>query len=175
MAILANAFSLITPDFGLFFWTMLTFGLLWFILGKYAFGPIGKSLRERSDAIENSLKMAERARAEMAALQSDHQRLLVEATEERSRIIQEARVTANTVMEEARDRAKEEADRIVASAADAINNQKNNQKMAALIDVKNKAGLMALDIAEKVLRRELQSKNEQETYINSLVDEFKLN
>ncbi len=171
MAILANAFSLITPDFGLFFWTMLTFGLLWFILGKYAFGPIGKSLRERSDAIENSLKMAERARAEMAALQSDHQRLLVEATEERSRIIQEARVTANTVMEEARDRAKEEADRIVASAADAI----NNQKMAALIDVKNKAGLMALDIAEKVLRRELQSKNEQETYINSLVDEFKLN
>jgi len=67
MAILANAFSLITPDFGLFFWTMLTFALLWFILGKFAFGPIGKSLRERSDAIENSLKMAEKARAEMAA------------------------------------------------------------------------------------------------------------
>jgi F-type H+-transporting ATPase subunit b len=171
MAILANAFSLITPDFGLFFWTMLTFVLLWLILGKYAFGPIGKSLRERSDAIENSLKMAEKARAEMAALQSDHQRLLVEATEERSRIIQEARVTANAVMEEARDKAKEEADRIVASAAEAI----NNQKMAALIDVKNKAGMMALDIAEKVLRRELQSKNEQEAYINSLVDEFKLN
>jgi len=171
MAILANAFSLITPDFGLFFWTMLTFALLWFILGKFAFGPIGKSLRERSDAIENSLKMAEKARAEMAALQSDHQRLLVEATEERSRIIQEARVTANAVMEEARDKAKEEADRIVASAAEAI----NNQKMAALIDVKNKTGMMALDIAEKVLRRELQSKNEQEAYINSLVDEFKLN
>ncbi len=171
MAILANAFSLITPDFGLFFWTVLTFVLLWFILGRYAFGPINKSLRERSDTIEKSLKMAEKAKAEMASLQSDHQRMLIQATEERNRIVQEARVTANNMIEEAQEKAKEAADRIVASAAQEI----ENKKMAALIDVKNSAGKMALDIAEKVLRRELQHKNEQETYISSLVDEFKLN
>ena len=171
MAILANAFSLITPDFGLFFWTMLTFVLLWLILGRFAFGPINKSLRERSDSIENSLKLAEKAKAEMAALQSDHQRMLVEATEERARIVQEARFTANALVEEAREKDKIEADRIVASAAEEI----NNQKMAALIDVKNKSGQMALDIAEKVLRRELQNKNDQEAYVNSLVNEFNQN
>ncbi len=171
MAILANAFSLITPDFGLFFWTMLTFVLLWFILGKFAFGPINKSLRERADAIALSLKLAEKAREEMAALQSDHQRMLVEATEERARIVQEARLTATNLIDEARDRAKTEADRIVASAAEEI----NNQKMAALIDVKNKAGNMALDIAEKVLRRELGSRSDQEAYVGSLLQEFKQN
>lgn len=171
MGILANAFSLITPDFGLFFWTMLTFALLWFILGRYAFGPINKSLRQRADSIEASLKLAEKAKAEMAALQSDHQRMLVEATEERGRIVQEARQTANALVDEAREKAKAEAERIVAGAAEEI----NNQKMAALIDVKNKAGQMALDIAEKVLRRELQNKGDQESYVRNLVDEFNKN
>jgi F-type H+-transporting ATPase subunit b len=171
MALLASAFSLITPDFGLFFWTVLIFVLLWVILGKFAFGPINKSLRERADSIEQSLRMAEKAREEMAALQSDHQRMLVEATEERGRIVQEARETAAALVEEAREKAKAEAERIVASAAEQI----NNQKMAALVDVKNSAGKMALDIAEKVLRRELQDKAAQESYINGLVDEFKMN
>ncbi|MFT7587887.1 MAG: F-type H+-transporting ATPase subunit b [Limisphaerales bacterium] len=171
MALLANAFSLITPDFGLFFWTLITFCLLWFILGKYAFGPIGKSLKERADKIEGSLRLAEKAREEMSSLQSDHERMKAEAAEERSKIIQIARKTSNDIVEEARVKAKAEADRIVAAASDEI----ENKKMAAIIEVKNKVGVMSLDIAEKILRRELSNKSDQEGYVSSLVDEFNAN
>lgn len=171
MAILANAFSLVTPDFGLFFWTLITFLILWFILGKYAFGPIGKSLKDRADKIEGSLRMADKAREEMASLQSDHERMKAEAAEERSKIIKEARNTATDIVEEAKEKAREEADRIVASASEEI----ENKKMAALIEVKNQVGNMSLDIAEKVLRRELSNKSDQESYVSGLVDEFNAN
>jgi len=171
MAILANAFSLITPDFGLFFWTMITFVILWFVLGKYAFKPINKSLRERADSIADALRQADKAKEEMAALQADHQKMLVEASEERARIIAEARQTATALVEEARDQATAEKDRIVQLAGEEI----NNQKMAVLVDVKNQAGKMALDVAEKVLRRELQNPAEQSQYASDLVKEYRNN
>lgn len=171
MATLGNAFSLITPDFGLFFWTMLTFVILWVVLGKFAFKPINKSLRERSDSIADALKKADQAKEEMAALQADHEKMLAEASEERSRIIAEARQTAATLVEEAREQATSEKDRIVSQAGEEI----HNQKMAALVDVKNQAGQMALDIAEKVLRRELGQRESQETYVKDLVNEYNAN
>jgi F-type H+-transporting ATPase subunit b len=171
MVLLADSFSLITPEIGLFFWTMLIFVLLWLILGKFAFGPIGKALRDRAQTIEDSLKQAEKARDEMASLQSDHEKMKAEAAEERSRIVREARQTADNMVNDARDRAKEEADRIVASASEQI----ENQKMAALIEVKNQVGKMSLDIAEKVLRKELQNPEDQQSYVNSLVEEFNKN
>jgi F-type H+-transporting ATPase subunit b len=171
MALLANAFSLITPDFGLFFWTMLTFVILWVVLGKFAFGPINRSLRERADSIADALKKADQAKQDMAALQADHEKLLAEASEERGRIISEARQTAATLVEEAREQATAEKDRIVQQAAEEI----NNQKMAALVDVKNQAGKMALDIAEKVLRRELGQRDAQEAYVQELVNEYRNN
>jgi F-type H+-transporting ATPase subunit b len=168
MAILANAFSLITPDFGLFFWTMLTFVILWIVLGKFAFKPINNSLRERADNIADALKKADQAKEEMAALQAGHEKMLAEASEERSRIIAEARQTAATLVEEAREQATSEKDRIVAQAGEEI----HNQKMAALVDVKNQAGKMALDIAEKVIRRELGQRESQEAYVKDLVNEY---
>lgn len=168
MVILA---SIITPDLGLFFWTMVIFVLLWLILGRFAFKPIAKALKDRADSIRDSLRQADRAREEMAALQSDHERLLQEAAEERSRIIREARQTATALVTDARDKAKDEADRIVASASERI----ENQKMAAIIDVKNELGKMTLDIAEKVLRRELHDEKEQRAYVERMLDEFHKN
>ena len=168
MVILA---SIITPEIGLFFWSMLIFILLWLILGRFAFKPIGQALRDRADSIEESLKQAEKARDEMANLQSDHERMMKEAAEESSRIIREARQTGESLVAEARDKAKAEADRIVAQASERI----ENEKMGAIIDVKNQLGKFSIEIAEKVIRRELQNADDQQKYVQTLVDEFQKN
>lgn len=164
-------FSPIKPDFGLLFWTSVIFLLFWFLIGKMAFRPIANALKKREDDIQNSLDEAKKARQEMANLKSQNEELLKQAAEERAMILREAKEAKETIIAEARDKAKEEAKRIVADAKEQI----ENQKMAAIIDMKNQAGKMAIEIAEKVLRKELQGNTEHESFVSKLVDEFKMN
>ena len=164
-------FTPIRPDFGLLFWTLVIFLLFWYIIGKFAFRPIANALKEREHDIQNSLDEAKKARQEMANLKAENEELLAQAREERSAILKTAKEAKDNIISEAKDKAKEEAQRIVADAKDQI----ENQKMAAMIDLKNQVGAMALTIAEKVIRKELSGNAEQESFVNGLVKDIKLN
>ena len=163
--------ELLTPGFGLILWTLLAFLIVFFILKKFAWKPILSSLKEREDGIADAISTADKVKAEMAQLKSDNEALLVKAREERAAMVKEAKETADTMLANAKEKAKAEYDRIVADAQQAIQQQKN----AALVDVKNQAGRLVIEVAEKVLRRELANKGEQEKYISDLTDAVKMN
>ena len=162
---------LVLPDIGLVFWSTIAFLVLLFVLGKFAWKPIMKAINEREKGIEDALAKADRVKAEMVALQSENETMLAKAREERATLLKEAKETSDKMLAEAKDKAKAEYDRIVADAQLAITQQKN----AALTDVKNQVGALVVDVAEKVLRRELANKADQESYISGLTKDVKLN
>jgi len=163
--------DLLTPDLGLFLWNLLAFLILFFILKKTAWKPILKSLNEREQGIADSLATAERVRAEMAQLKNENEALLAKAREERALMLKEARETKEKIINEAKEQAKLEAGKVITDAQAAI----EQQKMAALTEVKNQVGTLVVEVAEKILRRELANKAEQEKYIRQLSNEVKLN
>jgi F-type H+-transporting ATPase subunit b len=164
-------FSPIKPDFGLFFWTLLIFGVFFFLLSKYAFKPMVQAMKDREDSIKDSLAEAERARAEMSNLKSENEALLAKAKEERSLMLKEAKENASTIVAEAKNAAKTEANKIMTNAKLEI----DNMKQSALTEVKNQVGMMALDIAEKVIKKDLKGNAEQVTFVNTLAKEMNLN
>jgi F-type H+-transporting ATPase subunit b len=163
--------NLLTPDLGLFLWNLLAFLILFFILKKTAWKPILKSLGDREKSISDSLATAERVKAEMAQLKNENEALLAKAREERALLLKEARDTKDKIINEAKEQAKLEAGKIITDAQAAI----EQQKMAALTDVKNQVGNLVIEVSEKILRRELSNKSEQENYIKVLANEVKLN
>lgn len=171
LLLLAVDFSVIKPDPGLIFWTAIVFILVWTILGRMAFRPIQNALKKREESIQDALDEAKRAREEMANLKAENEQLLIEAREERANILKEAKDMKNAMIEEAKGKAKEEAQKIVANAKQEI----ENQRKAAVTDLKNQVGQMAIEIAEKVLREQLAGNSEQEAYVNKLVDDIELN
>jgi F-type H+-transporting ATPase subunit b len=162
---------LVLPDIGLLFWNTVAFLVLLFILGKFAWKPMLKAIHDRERGIEDALSKADKMKADIAAMQSENEALLAKAREERAQMIKEAKETADKMVADAKDKAKNEYDRIVADAQVAINQQKN----AALTDVKNQVGSLVVEVAEKVLRKELANKAEQENYIKQLAEGVKLN
>lgn len=162
---------LVLPDPGLMIWSTLAFLILLFILGKFGWKPIMKAISEREKGINDSLATAEKVRAEMAQLKSDNEILLVQAREERAQILKEAKEIKDRMINEAKEQAKDAAAKIMADTQLAI----ENQKMAAVIDLKNQVGNMVVEVSEKILRRELANKTEQENYIKQLTNEIKLN
>lgn len=163
-------FNVIKPDPGLFFWTVIIFVVLWFILGKKA-GPIAKALKDREDSIKDALAQADVARAEMSNLKSENEQLLVETRQERAAMLREAKDSASQIVAEAKNKAKDEANRILASA----NLEIENQKKMAITEVKNQAGLMAVQIAETVIKKQLSNDNAQVELAQSLANDIKLN
>lgn len=163
--------DLLKPDLGLIFWTAVIFLAVLFLLTKFAWKPILKALDEREQHINDTLQTAERTRQEMASMKSQHEQLLNEARQERSQILKEAKDIKDSIISEAREKAKIEGNKMIEEAKHEI----ENQKMAAIIEVKNAAGTLVLDISEKILRRELSNKEEQVKYIGTLVKEAKLN
>jgi len=163
--------KLLLPEFGLLIWTLLAFLVVFFILAKYAWPAIVKGLAEREKGIADSLATAEKVKAEMAQLKSENEALLAQAREERAKMLKEARDTKDKIINEAKDQAKLEANKIIADAQAAI----EQQKMAAITDVKNEVGKLVIEVSEKILRRELSNKSEQEGYIKQLASEVKLN
>ncbi len=164
-------FSVIKPDFGLLFWTTIIFAIFWFVIGKFAFRPIANALKKRENDIQSALDEAKKAREAMAQLNAQNEELLAEAREERSKILREAKEAKNTIVNEAKVEAKEIARKIVVDAKLEI----ENQKKAAMMEVKNEVGMMALNIAEKVLKKELKGDAAQEKFVNDLADDIKLN
>jgi F-type H+-transporting ATPase subunit b len=163
--------ELITPGLGLVFWMTLAFFLLVYILGKFAWKPILKMLKERETSIHEALNSANKAREEMKQLQFSNEQLLQEAKNERDAILNEARKIREKLIEEARSKAAEEAQRIVESARESI----NNEKMAAMTDLKNQIAESALTLAKFVLKRELADPKRQEEYVQELIKDIKIN
>ncbi|MDP4129741.1 MAG: F0F1 ATP synthase subunit B [Bacteroidota bacterium] len=163
--------DLLIPSFGLIFWTLLAFVIVVLVLKKFAWKPILQSLNDREKTISDSLATAERVKAEMAQMKSENEALLAKAREERAQMLKEARDTKDKIINEARDQAKIEAGKIITDAQAAI----EQQKMAALTEVKNQIGSLVIDVSEKILRRQLENKPEQESYIRKLAAEVKLN
>jgi F-type H+-transporting ATPase subunit b len=162
--------DLLTPSFGLFFWTLLAFLIVFFILKKFAWGPILSALNEREKTIADSISTAERVKEEMAQLKSENEDLMAKARDERAQMLKEAKETRDKIVNEAREQAKIEASKIVADSYAAI----ENQKMAALTDVKNQIGNMVIEISEKVIRKSLENKTDQESYIRKLAEDLPL-
>ena len=163
--------DLVKPEFGLIFWMLITFSLLLFILTKFAWKPILGMIREREQTIANSLNEANKARNEMAQLVAKNEELLNQAKEERNKILHEAREAAEKVKTDILAKAQKEAEDKIQMAFREI----DIQKKAAIAEVRNSVGLMALDIAEKVMRKELKNNNEQVDYVNKLAKESNLN
>lgn len=162
---------LVLPDPGLVIWSTLAFLILLFVLGKFAWKPIMKAIGEREKGINDAIASAEKVKAEMAQLQSDNEKLLAAAREERAQIINEAKAIKDKMINDAKEQAKTEAAKILAETRQSI----ENQKMAAVIDLKNQVGKLVVEVSEKVLRRELANKADQESFIKDLSNDIKLN
>lgn len=163
--------ELLQPGLGLLLWTLIAFLVVFFILKKFAWKPILTTLKERETGIADSIAMADKVKAEMALLQNENEAMMAKAREERAVMLKEAKETSDKMINAAKDQAKAEAAKIIADA----NQQIYNQKMAALTDVKNQVGSLVVEVAEKVLRRELADKAGQEKFISELAGNIKLN
>ncbi|MBC5775819.1 F0F1 ATP synthase subunit B [Pontibacter sp. KCTC 32443] len=163
--------ELVTPNFGLIFWQLVTFLIVLFLLTKFAWKPIMNALRERETSIENALSAAEKAKLEMQGLKAENEKLLAEARMERDKILKEASDAGNALVENARNKANEEGARLIAQAREAI----ENEKRAALTEVKNMAAALSVDIAERILRRELNDPQAQQALAQDYIREVTLN
>ncbi|SFG73375.1 F0F1 ATP synthase subunit B [Pontibacter chinhatensis] len=163
--------ELVTPGIGLIFWQTVVFLLVLFLLGKFAWKPIMNALQERESSIENALSAAEKAKLEMQALKADNEKLLAEARLERDKILKEATDAANSIVETAKQKANEEGARMIEQARESI----ENEKRAAITEVKNMAASLSLEIAEQILRKELSDKNAQQALAQEYIREVTLN
>jgi len=161
--------DLVTPGIGLIFWMMISFLVLLFILGKFAWKPILASLKKREDTISSALAAAEQTRIEIANLKADNEKRLKDAREERDKLIKEARDTRNRLMEDAREEARLERIRLMEITKTDI----KNEIIAAKMELKNEITALSVIVAEKLLREELQNANKAEALVNKLLDEVK--
>jgi F-type H+-transporting ATPase subunit b len=163
--------EIVTPGIGLIFWTALLFLIVLFILGRVAFKPISEALKEREESIAKALNASVQAQEDVGKLKSEIDEMKKKAREEREEILKEAKAKATQLVSEAQEKAKEEGNRIISAAQEAIQSEKN----AAMTEVKQQVAALALDIAEKVLRKELSNATAQKALINDLLKEAKLN
>ena len=163
--------KLVTPDFGLVIWMTLTFLTVLFLLSKFAWNPILKMISEREKTIEDALLSAENAKKEMARLTANNESLLREAQAERDAMLKIARETKDQIINEARAKATTEAERLIAIARESI----NNEKMAAVTELKNQVAQLSLQVAEKLVKQQLSSDEKQKELANTLINELKLN
>ena len=163
--------SLITPDIGLLFWMLVSFSIGLIILRKYAWKPILDSLTNRENSIEEALRTADKVKEDMEKMQADNQELLKEARNEREKLLKDANETKNSIISEAKDKASDEAKRIMAEAKQEITNEKNK----ALKEVKGQVAEISVEIAEKLLRKKLNNDKEQHNFASDLIKDINFN
>lgn len=163
--------ELIKPSFGLIFWMLLGFGILFFILAKFAWPVITKGIANRNKKIQDQLDEAERVHAELQSLNLKHDEMIANAKAERDEILAEARKISDNIQETAKLKADTEAQAIIEEAKKAI----HFEKMKAMTDVKNEIANLSIEIAEKVITEDLSDKQKQERLIEKWVEGSKLN
>ena len=163
---LINDFSI-----GLFFWQSILFLVLVFFLRKFAWKPILEAVEGREEGIKNALQAAEKAKADMQALNADNERILAEAKADRDKLLKEAREMKENIISEAKDKASQEADKVMAAAKEQI----NNEKMKAVTELKNQVAELSIEFAEKILKSELKDADKQKELVAAALKEAELN
>ncbi len=163
--------DLITPGFGLIFWQTVVFLGLVFILSKYAWKPMLNAVKARETSIEESLTAAEQAKTEMSKLKAENEKLLDEARLERDKIIKEALATANQLKDEAKEDASKISGKMIEDAKQVI----ENEKQAALTEMKNQVASLSVDIAERLLRKNLSDEESQEKLVERYLKDLNIN
>ncbi len=163
--------DLITPDFGLVFWSLITFAILLIVLRKFAWKPILGAVEDREEGIRSALSSAENARKEMENLKADNERILQEARNEREAMLKDAREMKNKMISDAKDEAQAQASKMIEQAQVAI----ESEKKAAMAELKNHVASLSVDIAEKVVRQELSNKDKQLKLVEDMLGEATLN
>ncbi len=165
------AADILSPGLGLIVWQAIVFVFILLLLRKFAWKPITEALREREDSIDSALKMADQAKADMAKLKSDNEKLLEEARVERDAILKQARQAAETLVEEAKEKAVTEGNRATEAARLAI----QQERQAAIQEIRQQVASLSIEIAEKVLRGQLKDEASQRALVNKFVDDVKFN
>ena len=163
--------ELVKPSIGLIFWMAVSFSIILFLLKKFAWKPILGMIKEREESIESALAAAEKSKEEMKALQSNNERILAEARAERDTLLKEAREIKDKMILEAKTTATKEGERMLAIARENI----QNEKMAAITELKNQVATLSIEIAEKILKSELSSDEKQKSLVNTLLKDVNLN
>lgn len=166
-----NIMGLVLPDFGLLFWMMLSFLIVLFILKKHVWKPILGFLKQREDSIEDALRSADKAREEMVQLQADNEKILAEARQERDEMLREARDIKQQLIDEAKEKAGVEADKMIESAKQVI----ENEKTAAIQEMKESIASMSIKIAEKILKHQLKDSKQQQELVDKYLKDLKMN
>ncbi len=163
--------DLVTPGIGLVFWTSLIFIILLLILSKFAWKPINKMITARNQSIEDALNKAELAKEEMKQLQADNEKIMMEARQERDLMLKEARELKEEMISAAKTETQQEIEKMKKAASMEI----QTQKLAAMEEIRNQVLDLSVLVAEKVIRKELKTNSEHETFVDSLLKDVKLN
>ena len=161
--------ELVTPAIGLIFWTTVVFTLLVLLLKKFAWKPILSAVDERNQSIKNSLIQAEKARNEMSELTANNEKIIAQAKVDRDIILKEARDMKNEIISEAKDKASNEAEKLVSTAKEQI----LNEKMKAITELKNHVADLSIEMAEKILSSELSDVAKQKELVKKALKESK--
>ena len=160
--------GLLTPDPGLLFWMLVTFGVVFFLLAKYGFPIIIKAVEDRKAYIDNSLKSAREANEQLANVKLESEKILAQAREEQNRILSEAAVTRDRIIKDAQDRATVEGQRLMAE----VKKQIETEKESAIRDIRRQVAVLSVGIAEKIMRGKLADEKEQNALIDRMLDEM---
>ena len=160
--------SFVTPDSGLLIWMTIIFGIVFFILAKYGFPVITKMVRERTETINKSLKMAEEARKELADLNKEQNELILQAKNEQAKVIEDATKMKLSIIEQAKVQAQEEAAKILERARLEI----SAEKESALQDIRKEVAMLSMNVSEKILRSDFTSEEVQKRYVDKVMEEL---
>ena len=162
---------MIEPGIGLLFWMTLTFIILLFLLAKFAWKPILNAVNDREVSIIDALNQAKLAKQEMTQLKEDNERILREARAERDGILKEARDMKDKIINQAKDSAKVEGEKMIEAARQSIQNEKN----AAMADIKTQIGTLSVSIAENILKEKLDNDGAQNALVENILNKSNLN
>lgn len=163
--------DLLTPSIGNIFWTAVVFLLLIVLLKAFAWKPILSAVKEREDNIQDALNQAKLAKKEMETLKADNERIMREAKIERDAMLKEAREIKDRIVAEAKDAAKSEGDKLIEAARQTINEEKN----AAMADIKSQIGILSVNIAESILKQKLENSEAQNELVQNYLNKSNLN
>ena len=163
--------ELVTPNVGTIFWMIIVFGIVAFVLKRFAWKPILNALTEREQSIESALSAAQQARREMESLKAGNEELLAKAQKEREAIMREALKLKENILSEA----KEKADRALQFSVENAKKQIENEKAKAIEEMKKQMAELSFLIAEKILRKEMSDSKSHNELVKQLIEEIKLN
>lgn len=164
-----NLPAILTPDIGLLFWMLLAFLVVFFLLAKFGFPAIVNMVEERKNFIDESLRSARQANERLAGIEAESKKILQEAHEQQAAILKEAMVTRDTIIKDAQKKAEAEGSRLLEEARTQIQAEKEN----AVRDIRSHVAELSIQIAEKLVRKQLDSELKQEAFINDVLDEIK--